>query len=71
LNILQKTVHIDGPFPGAGSATQVLEANLGHYYHDVFGRLAGTLFLDVWWLVKLSLVFAVLTILKLKARTAK
>jgi hypothetical protein len=49
----------------------VLEANLGHYYHDVFGRLAGTFFLDVWWLVKLSLVFAVLTLLKLKARTAK
>jgi ABC-type multidrug transport system permease subunit len=71
LNILQKTIHIDGPISGAGSAPQVLQANLGHYYHDVFGKLAGTFFLDVWWLVKLSIIFAVLTIVKLNARTAK
>lgn len=71
MNILQKTIHIDRPLPGTGSATAALDANLGHYYHDVFGRLAGTFFLDVWWLVKLSIVFAVLTLLKLKGRTAK
>ncbi len=71
MNILQKKVCIDGPIPVTGSATEILQANLGEYYHDVFGRLAGTFFLDLWWLVKLSIVFAVLTMAKLKGRTAK
>jgi ABC-type multidrug transport system ATPase subunit len=71
MNILQKQIHIDGPVSISGSATEVLQANLGSYYHDIFGSLAGSFYLDLWWLLKLSAVFAMLTILKLRARTAK
>jgi ABC-type multidrug transport system ATPase subunit len=71
MNILQKKIHIDGPVSISASATEVLRANLGSYYRDIFGSLAGTFFLDLWWLLQLSAIFAVLTILKLKMRTAK
>lgn len=70
MNILQKSIHIDGPVSGEGSATQALQANLGHYYHDVFGSLAGGLLLDVCWLGVLCALFTALTLRNLRARTA-
>jgi ABC transport system ATP-binding/permease protein len=70
MNILQKSIHIDGAVSSEGSATQALQANLGHYYHDVFGSLAGGLFLDVCWLGILCALFTALTLRNLRLRTA-
>jgi ABC transport system ATP-binding/permease protein len=70
MNILQKSIHIDGAVSGEGSATQALQANLGYYYHDVFGSLAGGLLLDVCWLGVLCALFTALTLRNLSARTA-
>ena len=69
MNILQKDIHIDFPEPHSQSAMDVLQENLGSYYHDIFGKLAGTFFLDAWCILTLCALFAALTILKLKSRT--
>jgi len=70
LNIQQQTIHIAVPSPHSENALKVLQENLGSYYSDVFGKLAGTISLDAWSILTLCAVFAVLTLLKLKSRTA-
>jgi ABC-type multidrug transport system ATPase subunit len=70
MNIIQQDIRIEGPVASTSSATKVLQANLDHYYHDIFGSLAGGMFLDICWLGGLCTAFAALTLLNLRARTA-
>jgi ABC-type multidrug transport system ATPase subunit/pSer/pThr/pTyr-binding forkhead associated (FHA) protein len=80
LCILQRNIHVDLPLgPGkhaetaamtdaltSASAVDVLRCNLGNRYQDVFGSAAGTLTLDVLWVIVLSAMFGGLTYYRLR-----
>jgi len=83
LCILQRNIHVDLPgIHGKGgeastiadaltttSAVDALRCNLGDRYQDVFGSLAGTLPLDVLWVIGLTSVFGCLTFYRLRYKS--